>query len=337
MSKRQVYENMIVSAGLQMKIDEMVAANLNGRGVKFDSAQGGFGYHFAEELNQIIAESMQMHYAPLGLFNHFIIETDLEEGAETYTYEMVGHKGEAREISDFTTSASNADATRSRQSYNTDVLGAEFDYSIQDIAAARLSGKPLEKDKADAARRAHDKKHNRLGFYGNGHVKGLFTLPEIPVASISVAINATSSPQAIYTALADFINSVSARTLQAERATRLCMPDAFVRHIASTNLGNGTDTTIYKYLLASVPGLKEIVSVDELAADPSDPYNTLTKDHILADNPEERSIRYKMRPFRALPVQPQMYSFMVPTISISGGMYSPHPRMNALGEINPNP
>jgi hypothetical protein len=243
----------------------------------------GEGIFFQRQLEYIQAQSYDVLYPDLagrGLFDN---NTEGGEGINTITYRSYDKKGEAWIIAGKVTDLPRADISGKEYSIVVRTLGNAYGYSRQELAAARVTGMPLEARKAYAARRAYEELVNQLIWFGDAEhsIGGLFGGPAtypwatIPNTEVAGAAGGTNSPiwgvdKTPDEVIADLTNACAvmfADTLKLHRPNRIMMNVLKYNYIMNTPRSLQSDTSILKWFLANnmfITSADQIVPVNEL-------------------------------------------------------------------------
>lgn len=140
------------------------------------------GIFFQRQLEYIQAQSYDVLYPDLMARVVFALNTEGGEGVNTITYRSYDKRGETAIISGKATDLPRGDISGNEYTIPVRTLGNAYGYSRQEIAAAKLTGMPLEQRKADATRRSYEEKVNQLVWFGDAD-SGLHGLFGGPVAA----------------------------------------------------------------------------------------------------------------------------------------------------------
>tara|TARA_R110001599_G_scaffold267368_1_gene468240 strand:+ start:5019 stop:6125 length:1107 start_codon:yes stop_codon:yes gene_type:complete len=169
-------------------------------------AQGVFasdddGIFFQRQLEHIQAKSYDVLYPELMGRACFPLNTEGGEGINTITYRSYDKRGETAIIAGKATDLPRGDISGEEYMITVKTLGNAFGYSRQELAAAKVTGIPLEARKAEATRKSYEEKVNQIIWFGSAENKlnGLFNgpvgAPCLTVAKTELANGASGSPQ----------------------------------------------------------------------------------------------------------------------------------------------
>lgn len=260
---------------MQERYDENTLSYLVSTG-RFDANEGLF---MAKELEKIKTKSYDVLYPEFTATKNIPVSNDAGIGAETITYFQYDSVGVAKIISNYGTDTPRIDLVGKK--FTSDIKGVadSYGYSIQDVRAARMAGKPLEQRKANAARKAIDQEINRIAYFGdaaNG-LNGLFTHPNITTyvlpqdgtlngvtASTAAAAKfVNKTPDQIIRDLNGMVDGIVSLTKGVERPDTLLIPHKEYGDLVSRPRSTTSDTTILAFFLANNPYIKNVEVVPE--------------------------------------------------------------------------
>ena len=160
------------------------------------------GVFFQRQLEYIQAQSYDVLYPELMGRSIFALNTEGGEGINQITYRSYDKRGETAIIAGKATDLPRGDIDGKEYSISVKTLGNAFGYSRQELAAAKVTGMPLEARKAEATRRSYEEKVNQLIWFGSpeNSLHGLFDgpagAPSLTVSKTAVdpAQGGTNSP-----------------------------------------------------------------------------------------------------------------------------------------------
>ena len=230
-----------------------------------DAAENVF---FQRELEQILAEQFNVRYAPMKSKIYVPIDNSIDPGTEIVTYEQYQQLGEAKAIKSFADDFPNVNVSGEQASQRMQSYGDAFTYSIQELRAAAKAGKPLDRMRADAAKKALDYKLDSILGVGDSTfgLKGLLGLsgtdtytPSTKAAGGTAWIAAgvtVATAKEMYDDLCGIVSQVITNTLDTEHPTLILLPIAHLEVIKNLRMADGTDTTVLNYFLDNHPGVR---------------------------------------------------------------------------------
>jgi len=314
----------------------------NEAGVRGDAETASM--FFARELEHVKAQTYDVIRAPLRAFDLIPTDSTAGSGAESVVYEQYDMTGLAKIIADYADDLPRSDVKGKQFVARVRSVGNSYGYSLQEIRAAQMAGKPLQQRKANAATRSQRELWNRIAFYGDDDhgLQGWLTNTNIP--SDAVENDGTGdatewsekTPEQILRDMNDLVNGIVTRTNGAEQPDTLVLPLEQYTKITTTRADSGTDTTIAQYFLNNSPFVNSLewsneISEDQRTANMStDPY---TGDIMIAYRRDPDALMLEMpQMFEQLPVQERGLEFVVPCHSRIAGVIIPYPLSMAIGE-----
>lgn len=252
-----------------LRYDERDLAAINASN-RFDA---DYGMYFARELEKVKSQSYDVRYPELTATRIIPVSTDAGPGAETITYHQYDQVGMAEIISNYSTDLPRVDLVGKEFSSKVKSIGTSYGYSVQDIRAARMAGKPLEQRKANAARRANDQEANRIAYFGDTkhNMKGLFTHPNITTYTLPADGTSSSlkfkdkTPDQVLRDLNGMANKIVELTGGVEQPNTLLLSQNIHGDISTRARSATSDTTILEFFLANSPYIKNVEVIPECA------------------------------------------------------------------------
>lgn len=304
---------------------------------RFDSDVGaGAGVYFERQLEQIEAQVLRYKNPANNGLSLFALKTDIDPGAETYTRRIYEHTGEAVMIGDYADDLPRVDVAGTEDTVRMRDLGDSYGYSVAELRAADYArsragnvGIYLPSEKAMAARRAIDRKHNAIIWNGMpaAGLFGVLTHPFVP--RFPLAIASTAALDTVYAAIAEVFNSVKSNSTEVEQPNRLLLASN-VYNALSYRLRTNTDSNALDLLAKSLGISREsIISVHELNGAGSG-----GGDVVIADRKDPLVMAYVMPVlFQQLPVERRNLQWIVNCMGRSGGMISTYPLGMCIAEF----
>lgn len=241
----------------------------NGR---FDSAEDASVF-FARELDQVKSKTYDRQYPELSALNHFPQTSEINPGADTFTFYSYDEVGLAEIISNYSTDLPRVDVFGTPKTVKIRSLGDAYGYSVQEMRAAAFAGKSLDASKASAARRAIETKHNRIAFVGDAAsgLVGVFSsdngVPRytIPDGAAGDTKWAKKTAQEIINDVSGMHEAVDEMTNSVEKPDTL-MIASNVYALLSRTIISGTAVSVLSFIRDNLDWLKEIIPAPELNA-----------------------------------------------------------------------
>jgi hypothetical protein len=243
------------------------------------------GVFFQRQLEYIQAQSYDVLYPELKGRTLFGLNTEGGEGINTITYRSYDKRGETAIIAGKATDLPRGDVSGEEYSISVKTLGNAFGYSRQELAAAKVTGMPLEARKAEATRKSYEEKVNQIIFFGSAENKlhGFYHGPaEAPCltadrqtcAGGSLGSNATQwrsgdkTPDDIIADLTTACVKMYADTLQLFRPNQILMSVADKQLLINTPRSLQSDVSIMNWFLQNnefINSVDQIKDINEIA------------------------------------------------------------------------
>lgn len=228
---------------------------------------------FERELASIKARSYDVLYPEIKARQLFPVSYEAGPGATSIVYQQYDSVGFAKVIANYAKDFARADIKGKEFSSIIRSLGSSYGYSIQDIRAAQMAGKPLEQRKANAAKRAIMQLENLISLFGDqeNDIPGFLSNPNISTgAVINDGLNNSTfwkdkTPDQIIRDLNQLVNDVFVNTKGIEQPNVVLLPIQQYTTIASTPRSSTSDTTILNFFKANNPLIQSVEWLNELA------------------------------------------------------------------------
>ena len=214
------------------------------------------GFYLQRQLEVIEQTTYDVLYPDLEARECFPTLTLGGAGATSLTYRSYDRIGKAQVINARATDLPKSDISGREYSINVKSVGCAYDYDIDEVASAQMSGMPLEARKAMAARRGYEEYINDAVWYGDttGGFVGLFAQPNIAhnpvVAGASTKTTwVDKTPDEILHDLNNACGAMYAATKKIHKPTEIWLPVAEWNYINSTPRSSLSDTTILAYFV----------------------------------------------------------------------------------------
>lgn len=226
---------------------------------------------FARELEHIKAKSYDVLFPNLTATRMIPVSTEAGPGAKSITYRQYENVGFAKIIANYATDLPRTDVTGKEFTSPVRSIGDAYGYSIDDIRAAQMTGKPLEQRKANAARQAVEQEINRIAYHGDSanNLQGLFAHPNITSytlpqdgtqngASANTAAAAkfvNKTPDQVLRDLNGLVNTPTTLTNGVEMVDTLLLSHTVYSDLATRPRSTTSDTTILEFFKKNNPGV----------------------------------------------------------------------------------
>jgi hypothetical protein len=315
----------------QKRYDERDLNTIQNSGLLHTDANEGI--FFAQELESVKARTYDVNYPELTATMVMPVDSSAGSGAETIAYYQYDATGQAKIISNYSTDLPRVDLKGKKFTADVKSIGASYGYSVQDIRAARMAGKPLEQRKANAVRRANDQEVNRIAYFGDEEhgMVGLLNHPNIPSYTLpDDGVDEDDNPSTKFIhktpdqVLRD-LNGMGAKML--ELTQNVETPDTLlIGHTTHADLTSrarsaNSDTTILQFFLNNNPYVKNVQVVPELVGAGTDGDDICM---MYRKSPDKLTLEIP-QPFEQFPVQVKGLEYEVPCHSRCGGVIVYYP------------
>ena len=120
-----------------------------------------------QDLNAIDNTVYEINRDELKARTIFNVKSDVPEGAETYSYDVIKRSGAAKVLAPGAEDIPLVDADMERHTEQIYSIAAAFRLSVQELRQAQAAGRPVESTKAATARRAVSEKENKIAWTGD--------------------------------------------------------------------------------------------------------------------------------------------------------------------------
>lgn len=232
-----------------------------------DTGENAF---FARELEQISLELFDVRYAPMKSSLFVPMDSNVDPGAESWTYTQFSKLGAAKIITSFADDFENVNISGVQFNQVIHSYGDSFNFSIHELRAAAKAGRPLERMRAEAAKKALDVKTDEILSIGDTThgLNGLLTLsstntytPSTKASGGTAWLDAVTgatlaTSDEILADLNGMVTQVVTSTLETERPTLILLPTAQYELITNKPRSSVSDTTVKSFFLDTHPGIR---------------------------------------------------------------------------------
>ena len=213
---------------------------------------------FQRQLEFIEAQTYDTLYPELEAREAFGTDTTGGAGINTLTYRSYNHVGKAQVINARATDLPKSSISGIEVSIAVKSVGTAFDYDIDEVASAAVTGLPLETRKANAATRGYEQYVNSAAWYGdaaNGFV-GFFENPDVTKATVAQGTGGSTkwtekTPTEVIADLTAAVSAMYASTLKIMRPDEIWMPVEHEQYIFNTARSEQSDKTIGAFFIAN--------------------------------------------------------------------------------------
>jgi len=288
---------------------------------------------FAErELESVRSEVLLKEHEPMNA-DRYIPQNDEHASYKSFVvHQMKEYIGLAQPMSSAEDDFPLANVTITETQYDVRNYALGYKHDVDEIEAANDLNKPLDRDRAEAARMGTERRLNQVQWFGdvaNG-LPGAINNPSVPRIQLSDTIDSTTSADTIKDIINDLVNNSLVANRETGRLDTILMATGPWTYIFSTDKdpNSSNDTTIGEYIQQNNPQVETIDSVPELTeAGPNG------EDLILAYSSSAPDVMEHLlvQEWTQLPPQDRNFSVVTPAKAKSGGVPYNYPLKAVVG------
>lgn len=254
---------------------------------------------------------------------------DVNTGANEFSWEETDEVGEAKIIANYGDDLPTADVSGTKQTRPVVPVGVSYLYTLQDIRRAAFAGKPLSARKAQAARRAFERKVDAIAAVGApdwGIATGFLNATGVAVQALASAGTwatkiAANTPALVLNDLNLLVRAVYVDSKELWRPDTVLLPTLQFMQVSQTRMAADTGETILEAFLRANPFVTRVDSwnkLDGAGVGPSDRAVAFASDPEVVEHiiPQE---------FEVFAPQPKNLAFQVACHGRTGGVIVTRP------------
>lgn len=284
-------------------------------------------------LEHVRAQTYDIEYPELKARKLIPVDTSVDPGAETVSYQQWDSYGMAEIIANYADDLSMVDTLAEKFTSNVQSLGKGYQYSIQDLRRAAMSGNQLDQRRARVCRKAVELGIDNIAAVGNakGRLKGFVNHPNVTI--LATATDGTSarwvtgravpkSPELIKRDMHAAITEIWTTTKQVHTANTIVLSTTEYGHISQAQVGVENQMTILESFTKNNPNVKNVDFWYKL--DTADAAGTGPRMITYDRSPDVLQLVIPQE-FEQFPPQARNLAFIVPAHARIGGvtMYYP--------------
>lgn len=214
---------------------------------------------FARQLEDIDAQIYRKVYPELKGTLLVPAKTDINPGAEDYTYRVFDFVGQSKVIANYADDLPRVDVQGREVTNKLFGHGASYGYSIQDMRRSAMMSVSLDVERAMAVREVIARKNDAIIAFGESTVgvKGFLNNADVSLVSPATGTWSSATAEQIADDLFKMERAIIADSKGIEMAdTALLPPSLFA--LASTKRLSNTETTALEFFLKKSLGVKNV-------------------------------------------------------------------------------
>lgn len=214
---------------------------------------------FARQLEDIDTELYRVEYPQLRGTIIVPTRTAINEGAEEYTFRSIDKAGRSAIVSNYGTDVPRVDVQGKEESTKLFGHAASYGFSIQDLRRSRMTGLPLENERALAAREAIDLTNDTVCAFGESSigVTGFWNNAGVSLVSPATGTWSTATAEQIADDLFKMERAIIVDSNGVEMPDAVVLPPSLFA-LASTKRLSNTEVTALEFFLKKSLGVKNV-------------------------------------------------------------------------------
>lgn len=223
------------------------------------TSQGAF---FARSLESLISEVFEIKYPEFKWSQFIPVRSGVDEGAESFVYRIYDQSGLAEFVDDGADDLPEASLEGAEQIKPIRSLGAAFGWTIQDIRAAALGRVPLDRMKADTARRMIERKIEEIMATGDTArgIEGFVNNSLMTGVSPTTGTWTSATGEQILTDINKLVNQVVTDSKETFLPDTLLLPSNRFSLVATKPYSSQDPRSVLKAFLDNSPYIRTVES-----------------------------------------------------------------------------
>lgn len=302
--------------------------------VRTSRGDAGPSLFLSQELEAVIAEQYRADLPPLRVLQFIPVRTDVDPRSANIAYSYLTQVGAAAVLRLPSAEIPRVDIYREKFVSPVKTIATMYGWSLEEMEGAELAGIPLDREGADAARRAIAQAVSDIAISGHSAtmLPGLMQNPNIPRTTVATGVGGyTFALKTADEQLRD-LSAVAASVVNVSKGAyepdSLIMPLEQYNIIADKPRATFSDETVLSYFKRTNPYIKNVNWVREL-----DGAGTAGVDAMVAYKNDPSMFAYWMvLGFQQRPAQEKNLSIEVVCRERTGGVIIPKPLSLAIYE-----
>lgn len=218
---------------------------------------------FARELESIRTETVETEFPELKARSFLPLEPNVDPGAETLVWYEFTDVGMAKMLVNYADDLETAESYGTKQTSPIEAHGIAYMYSTQDLRAWRKTGRPLDRRKAEGAKKAIERRIEQVTALGHTvrNVPGFLKNANIPLLVTGINgdwDNVTTTPAQILADLHLIATAVWRQSRQNHTANTMILGSLGYQIVSTTVYSEFTGETILSVFLKGQTAIKEV-------------------------------------------------------------------------------
>lgn len=217
-----------------------------------------------DELEFIKARTFDIQYPELKARMFIPVSNEADPGAESITYRQWDEYGMAKIIANYADDLDLVDALVEEFTSPVQSIGKAYQFSIQDLRRAAMSGNSLDQRRARAARRAIERGIEQIAATGAingksaGGLGGFLNNPNVPLVTPITGTWSGATAAEIIADMNKLVSSVVTSTKETQVPDTILMDQASFALISQKPVAVDNQTTVLRSFLANNPYVRNI-------------------------------------------------------------------------------
>jgi hypothetical protein len=215
---------------------------------------------FARQLEDIDSQLFRVEYPELKGSALVPVKSDINPGAEEYTYRSMNSAGRAALLSNYGDDLPRVDVQGAEESTKLKSYGDSYGYSIQDMRRAKMAGISLENERAMAAREVLARKLDTVIFFGDttAGLTGFANNSGVSLVSPTTGTWLTATGDQILADLLKLERAAFTDSKGIEAPTTIALATSSYAIAATKPIGTDVNKTVLEFFLKQSLFVKEV-------------------------------------------------------------------------------
>jgi len=238
-----------------MKRSKLVS--LTNAGVRFDANETAF---LEKQLEFVESQTYDVLYSRLKSAMFIPIASDVPEWAETWVYRQWDWRGIAALITNYSDDLPMVDVLVKEFPQPVLEIGDAFQFSIKDLRVSAQLGRPLDAQRAIAARAAIERKVDEIAAIGVAvkGIEGFVNNSNVPITAAPNGSWATATADQILEDMFAFEDAVIQNSDENFPADTMLLPSTLYGRIATLRASTQSDMTVLQFFLANAQSVRTV-------------------------------------------------------------------------------